>query len=392
MKILILNHNQEGVGTWYRCDNFARYLSEEHEITHVYASSKKFDPFLRFTQTGKFSRISLPRFAYGKFFSGQLIRLLITLFLVCFTRYDAVYSFAVAQPQVAWPTFLAKRLRGKIIFIDWDDLWGDGFGLEHGWFINQILKWHETSFLKYADFISCCSVDLVNRAKELQANKRVHGFTEIMHVPNGVNKKTIDVCDCPKEIEELKLRNVKVLISIGNTYTSSLNKLLNAVQELSTRGEKITLIMIGIAELSSVWKKKVQDSPVSWLLLKKFLPQQEMFNFLGNADALILPMDNNSVELARFPMRLGDYLLAQKPIVSNAVGDVRYYLEKYDAGFLTLVDNDDDFKNQIMLALTNSEEVIKKNRNSRMLLETDLNNTNIFKNLLTAVNKFGHQI
>jgi len=53
-------------------------------------------------------------------------------------KYDLLYAFTVAQPQIALPAILAKVLRKKKLIIDWDDIWGKGLGLSHGQLINSV--------------------------------------------------------------------------------------------------------------------------------------------------------------------------------------------------------------------------------------------------------------
>ena len=43
MNILILNHNYEKFGTWFRCIKFAKALANHHQVTMICASGNKFD-------------------------------------------------------------------------------------------------------------------------------------------------------------------------------------------------------------------------------------------------------------------------------------------------------------------------------------------------------------
>ncbi|MBT8579357.1 hypothetical protein G6646_00180 [Polynucleobacter paneuropaeus] len=47
MNIIMLNHNYEGFGTWHRCFKYAKALAEDHNVTMVCASGKKFDLKIR---------------------------------------------------------------------------------------------------------------------------------------------------------------------------------------------------------------------------------------------------------------------------------------------------------------------------------------------------------
>src|SRR3989339_1848966 len=132
--ILIINHNQEWFGTYWRCKNIGSQLVRlGYDVSMICASGSTCDFKIRRKSVAKgFTIVTLPRFKYHKYFSGQILRLFLTAFIVLFGRFDVCYAFTVAQPQIGIPAWISKTLRRKPLIIDWDDMWGGGFADMHG--------------------------------------------------------------------------------------------------------------------------------------------------------------------------------------------------------------------------------------------------------------------
>lgn len=325
MKILILNHNQERLGTYWRCFFFAKQLSSlGHNITMICASGKRFDLLIRTKQINqKFKIITLPRICYHKYFTGQaLLRLPLTCLLVLILKYDLLYAFTVAQPQIAIPAIVSKIIRKKTLIIDWDDIWGKGLGLYHGHLINSIFYFFERKTLLFADKITYVSCLLGKEIKKLGFSHKAKKF------PNGADYQNIKPITKTEALKKLHLdKNKKYLLSLGNTYTTSLNLLITSFQLAAKKVKNLQLILVGAAQAPVNLSKNI--------ICQGSRPYQEIPYWLSAADILVLPMENNLFEKARFPIRLGDYLCAKKPIISNAVGEVKYYLKNYHCGLIT---------------------------------------------------------
>lgn len=374
MKILFLNHNQEGLGTYFRCLFFGKYLSRfGHQVTMICASGRRFDLLVRRKKINKdFNLITLPRVCYHSYFTGQLIfRLPLTCLLVLVLKYDLLYAFTVAQPQIAIPALLGKFLRRKRLIIDWDDLWGGGFAKVHGGLVELVLTFFERRTLGFADKITYVSELIGEEIKKLRLLGRAK------KIPNGANTEEIKPVDRQKAKEKLGLdRNEKYIISAGNIYTESLGLLIRAFNLASQKVKNLTLLLVGSAQIPPdlfriLGKKVLVTGAKSYL---------EIPYWLGASDILALPMEENPIEKARFPIRFGDYLCIERPIVSNAVGDVRYYLEKYKCGLVS-ESNEKDLAAAIIKLFNDpklGEELAKRARN---LAENELSWQKIVKDL-----------
>jgi len=376
-KILFLNHNQENFGTYYRCFFLAKGLSEiGYDITMICASGKKFDLLVRRKKINdNFSIITLPRIKYHEYFTGQLLfRLPLALLFVIFGNYDICHAFTVAQPQIAIPAWAAKVVRRKKLIIDWDDLWGGGFAEEHGGIVSRVLGFSERYFLRFADRITYVSEFIGEQIDKLGLD------IEKIKIPNGSNIDQISVLDKSESRGKVGLDNgKKYLVSIGNTYTDSLGLMLGAFGEVLKKTD-VSLVMVGEGKITEKFKGIFNNLKNNIIVTGK-RPFSEIPFYLSSADVLLLPMDDNGVEKARFPMRFGDYLCAGRSIVSNAVGEVKYYIEKYDAGLASSPESVHELAENINKSLENSALSDRISLNARMLAEGDLNWENIISKL-----------
>jgi len=368
-KVLLLNHNQENFGTYYRCLFLAKGLSKSgYKVVMSCASGKKFDLLVRSKKIDdNLTIITLPRIKYHKYFTGQILRLFISIFQVLFFDYDICYAFTVAQPQIGFPAWVAKRVRKKKLIVDWDDLWGGGFSVEHSGLVAKVLSWSERYFIKSADKITYVSEFIGSEIDKL--NLKV----EKVKIPNGANTDQIKILDKIDSRKKLGLEpDKKYLVSIGNTYTDSMGIMLSTFEKIIAITPDVFLVLVGEGEIPEKFRplfKKVERN----VILAGRQPFANIPLYLAVSDCLLLPMDDNGIEKARFPMRLGDYLCAGRPIASNAVGEVKYYLEKYKSGLTSPARDDLALVGNIQKIINDDPLAKEIGENARSLAEGELN-------------------
>jgi glycosyltransferase involved in cell wall biosynthesis len=64
------------------------------------------------------------------------------------------------------------------------------------------------------------------------------------------------------------------------------------------------------------------------------LPQDKFVNALTCADVFLLPFADKIYNRGRWPCKIGDYLAAGRPVVSNPVGEIRELMQKHEVGIL----------------------------------------------------------
>lgn len=368
MKLLFLNHNQERFGTYWRCFYLAKHLSQRgFKVTLICASGRNFDLLIRKKKINRnFTLLTLPRIKYHQYFTGQILRLFLTLPLIFLIDYDLIHAFTVAQPQIALPALAAKYLKRKKLLVDWDDLWGGGFAEEHASPVTKVLSFFERWTLKHADRITYVSEFLGQEIKKLGLSQKANKIT------NGANLDEVKLIDQKKAQGKLGLdKKTKYLVSVGNTYFPQALKVLFSSLKKISRKEKVKLLMVGLVEIAPEIRpifKQIEKEVV----LTGSISFQEVLLYLSAADVLVLPMAENPIEKARFPIRLGDYLASGKPIAASGIGEVKYYLEKNKAGLTSSPHSVDELVENIIKLIKNKSLSQKISQNARNLAEREL--------------------
>lgn len=346
-KVLMLNHNHVGYGTYWRVFFLGKYLSVLGcKVTMVCASGENFDLKIRKKRISEnFTMITLPRVKYSRYFTGQTFRLLLSTLQVLVYKYDIVHCFTVAQPQIGLPAVLAKKI-GKKLIVDWDDLWGGGFANYHFLPVRYVLEKCETSIPKFADRVTVVSEYLREKSISFGTPADL-----VIKIPNGCNVDHFKLLSKAESRAALGLVQEPLVVSMGHTYMESFNFLLDAFERVIKEIPEAKFMIIGRVEFEKALRNKLAES----IIMAGEQPYDKIPAFLSVADVLVLPMEDSAIERARFPIRLGDYLASGRPVVSNAVGEVKSMLENNKCGLTSPPNDAEAFAENIVKVINDKE-------------------------------------
>lgn len=371
MKILFLNHNYIGYGTYWRCVNLGRYLARRgHQVTLVTVSNKDFDLKISKKRIEKgMELIILPRIKFAQYHTGHTLRALLNAALVLTRPYDLLHVFVFPVHPMALPAVVGKVIRRKPLIIDGDDLWRGGWANYHPWPVKKQLELCEDKLGFLADRITVVSEKMRNRFLKAGIKKE-----KIVKIPNGASVEEIEPMKQALARKKLKLDSQAPLVLVmGHTYTEGLFVFLRAFAKVAKKEPRVRLLFLGKMALSKTDEKKLKR--VSQAIGKEKIiftgerPFKEVPLYLAAADVLALPMDDDPIEEARFPMRLGDYLSSGRPIVANAVGEVKKVLVDYECGLVSPPRDSNKFAQSIIKVLENKKLAIKLGRQARKTAE-----------------------
>jgi len=354
IKILILSHNTEERGTYFRCFGFAKYLVKlGQEVTLVCLQKEK---TLKTTikDNSGVKIILLPRIAdsgWGEL-PAHFGRGIFTFILCLLKKFDVVHTSNVASPTVGLTTFLIyliKKFKKIKLIVDWDDWWGKGGLLtinQKGWFQESVAEFLETKIPLLADKITLHNDLILQRALESGVKKQ-----NIYKIYNGADVDSYqnfytNNYNQEKARLELNLPQDKFILFFGSSILTSVPFLLQVLKQI--QNENIILVIAGplhpkypaMAEELLLQKRVIFTNTIPLTLFRKYLLA---------ADILLLPRSQNSLEdRCTFPARLGDYLLAGRPIIANDVGELSRAFRRDPLGLLARADDQEDFKTKIM--------------------------------------------
>jgi len=380
MKILFLNHNFQNFGTYFRCFYLARHLSKKGiKVDLICASASNLDLKIKQKEINEnFKIITLPRIRFHPYHTGHSLRALINSAIVLFKNYDILHSFAVAQPAIAFPTLVCKIFKGKPIIVDWDDLWGGGFGKYHPRLINTAFSFLEGNVTKLSDRITVASEFLKAKARAYKCPEN-----KIVKIINGADIDSIRPMGKEDSRKKFGFKNEEIiLLSIGHTYMDTLGILLETYRKVLAQMNNVKLILVGALgrQGNSVYKDILAFG--EHLLLLGERPYSDIPYLLGCADVLVLPMSNGVIEQARFPIRFGDYLASGRPIASNAVGEVKKIISEEKCGLCSEPLDTDSFAEKIIELINNEQLRQELGRRAREVAEERLSWEKISGDLL----------
>jgi glycosyltransferase involved in cell wall biosynthesis len=303
------------------------------------------------TGEGSVEIIALPTsYNFAKWLAFQLINVPSSLAFTAGFRPGVVHVFGMVTPSSALSATLfrliakLKLLRLKL-FLDWDDLWSEGSqGIlrDYNFLIRTIGHLFEHRTLSLGDGVTVVSEYLESKARILTRK-------EIFRVPNGCDTDNVSFIGKTEARAELGLPfDAPVLVHVGFT---DLTHMFNIV---SMAYPQAMLVIVGRApRFISLRISKLQRTvgitytgPVS---------QAQVRKYLAAADILVLKQENEATEMARWPIRFGDYLVAGRPIVTGSLGEVGRIMSEGKCGLTAKPGDQTDLARCIINLLENAE-------------------------------------
>lgn len=336
--VLMLNHNPLNVGTYLRCFFLARELVKQGLSVTLICSGDDAGFKVRRIEREGVRHILLPKLRHD-FLFGHVLRAFLGCWFVLRLRYDILHAFAVSQPATAMPFVLARLFRkARRYVVDWDDLWAGGIACTLPFPLRNIEEYLELHVPRLASHVTVAGTMLEELAL------RHFPKVTVARVVNGVNQD--EIVEMPGEAARDRLnlsREVFYVGSLGNTYMGRCLDVLFGIfasVDSEVGGRQVRLLMIGDMPEEAMAPYRAKHEGI-WdrIEFAGRQPYDRVKLYLRACDVLLLPMEDSVAERARSPIRLGDYVASGRPIVSNAVGEVRRTLEEYGFGLTADVDD-----------------------------------------------------
>ena len=165
----------------------------------------------------------------------------------------------------------------------------------------------------------------------------------------------------PKNTTLPHKKNIRIAFSGKPTYTNGANNLLEIFKIVKSKYSDCELLIMGdtVGNKQTLLKLKerskelgIQDS----VTFTGMISHEEVLTLLSDSDILVLPRPAGKFAEAGFPTKLGEYLMAKKPVVINKVGDVSlYFKHKYHA-LIAIPGDNEEFAQHILWLINNKEQ------------------------------------
>lgn len=322
MNVLISAHNIIGIGSALRAYSLARWLVKAgHAVTILASRNEPGLNRLELVQDGV-RLIQMPDIFRRRTRNGGLspMDLVGRLGFVLRERFDIVHAFE-PRPCATFPALVARRRFGTPFVADWCDLWGlDGIAALRGPLgrntLGRVDDWLERSTRVSADAVVGINRYLAERAQSLgvPANR-------VRLVGVGANHDLIQPLSKAIAREKLNLPpSAQIVVQSGfSIYDVAL--LAETFICLARHNPKVLLLVSG-GELPHFQETMARAGVLSQVKHLGFVPFDALNNVLAAGDVMIVPYTNRLINIARLPNRLGDYLAAGRPTVTNLTGEL----------------------------------------------------------------------
>lgn len=330
MKLLTLNANLQGVGTYLRCYYFSRELARRgHEVTMATVSRTSVyrptiyyknsyltraaapsgpGPWIRMVEGPSLGNHWLPGWGSGPLDIAWRTKELLR------GGYDLVYAFEY-QPNVGWPFYITRVLRSVPLVSDWCD-WHSG---QSNWFrgcraAHRIDAFFEERIRFFAQAVTVISRTLFERAARIGIDP-----ARILHVPEGVDTEYLHMF--PKGITRLSLKvpvDRPIVLSVKDSDMERCIRIFHLVLKHVPNAIYVIVGSIGEGPRKQAETLGINGS----ILWAGRVPDDAYPKYLSCADVCLLPLRNNTLNRARVPAKLLDYFASGRPVVTNAVGDI----------------------------------------------------------------------
>jgi glycosyltransferase involved in cell wall biosynthesis len=375
MKILALNFNLKGVGTFRRSFYFSRELARAgHQVTLAtvsptsrYRTRAYFKrswigeapeprgdgPWIRIIEGAGLGYQWLPGWGSGPLDIWARFR------EILHGNYDAVYGFEY-HPNVSWPVYLTRHFKRYRFYSDWCDWFAGASNHLRGWRPAQCVdRFLEERIRFCADRVSVTSTVLRDRAVAIGIP-----HDRVIKIPEGAATDYIR----PLPRAEMRRRfgipqDAPVLLAVRNGGMSRELKIFRWV----------------LAELPGALLLLIGRLPASALLLARELgidksvmapgwtSDEDYPRYLACADICFCPLDDSLNDRARWPAKVLDFLASGRATVTNAVGEVEPLLRRNQVG-LAAGQGEEEFAAVLAALLKDPERRSYLGANARELM------------------------
>lgn len=337
--LFISHHRRSKAHLKNRAMAMSRYLTERgHSVTIMVTSDTGKLKINREKADGVeiIEIIEIPDLLWGKLRSGWdvwggFIRLL--YLIKNGKKFDIIHLFE-SRPAVVHPVQIMRLFYYVPVVIDWVDWIGRGGIMEvlrPAWYrfiFGRFETFYEEYFKTKFEGVTVICEALKNRARDLNIKNEC-----ILKIPVGS-----EIINDPTVMDKSKCRNllkipadIKILAFSGVDAVFDFPIILETLALLLQKDSQYRLMVTGNAGDNII--NLIKDYNLSdKVILTGFLPYEQFYTYLACADIFLLPFPDTIYNKGRWPSKINDYLVAGRPIVTNAVGDLVELFSNYKIG------------------------------------------------------------
>lgn len=199
-------------------------------------------------------------------------------------------------------------------------------------------------FFKYTDALIIISSYLEQHVNRMKSTKPYVIVPPIMDFA-----KFSKIDNKPKESD--------YFLYCGNyLYIDIIEFIIEAYRKTNCSNRGISLILIVNGPPAAISKIRSHTSEDKSIKILSDLSYEDLIGYYKNAKALLIPLQDNLQDKARFPFKIGEYTAAGRPIITSDSGAIVEYFEDGKNALLAKTGDINDFSAKLNFILENPDK------------------------------------
>jgi glycosyltransferase involved in cell wall biosynthesis len=205
-------------------------------------------------------------------------------------------------------------------------------------------KTFDTLFINYTDALIIISPYLAQHVRNLKA-KRPY----ILIPPIIDFEKFAKIHNKPTESD--------YFLYCGSVqYADVIQFIIDAYRKSHSKDLGVTLILVVSGPKDIIEKIKLGITSEGTIKILSGLPYEDLIGYYKNAKALLIPLQDNLQDKARFPFKISEYTAAGRPIISSDSGAVIDYFKDGEDALLAKTGDLEDFSEKLNFIIDQPEK------------------------------------
>ena len=287
--------------------------------------------------------IAFPEFFPLRFRKGG-ISPLSTFIKMCYTLFnkaDIVYSDTGHRPNSGWPCYVNRFFHKSLYFSDWWEHYSKGGIYDDLPIPNKLTMGQFDNLFEIKNRTLADGCIVISRTLKKRAIVNRISESNILLLNTGSDVTNIPFFKINSQKEKFGISKDTFVIGIVGINREEINNnkyLVEGVKYLNDLGKKTILLTTG-----NIGNEVIENSIIAdkWVHFE-WIPYEKFSVVISCADNFALMQIDNLRNRSRFPNKFGDYLSAGRPIISNLIGDLKYYANEFPECFY-VVENEKAF-------------------------------------------------
>jgi glycosyltransferase involved in cell wall biosynthesis len=236
---------------------------------------------------------------------------------------------------------------------DWEGAGGWNDRENYSWAQKKFFAWQEQWGLKHADAVTVASRALETLVLSLGVSRE-----RVMYLPNGVNPLPASELTRDAARTQYGLQNARVLLLYTRFFEYDLARLVDVLTRVFVKLPDAKLLLVGkglfgeekrFLEMASArgWRERIVDA--GWV------EPAQLRELFAAADVALYPFDDTLINRAKCPVKLIDLLASGVPVVGEAVGQLREYIQNQETGILVEPRDTEAFARNLIMLLQDAD-------------------------------------